>query len=385
MRVAIFIDALGWGGAERSLLAQLRRLDYSKVSVELYTITKGYVTAEIQESLPKEVHSLYIPVCSNRCRLRISQLRYSLVLRLLPCLGIHRHLAEVLWRSMRSAYPALEATYDVAIAYQQGFMTYYVAEKVKAIKKIAWINSQLGGHGYNVGFNRRFYDKFHRVVTVSDTLNRMIASAGYVDSEHLTTIYDIIDEADVRRKAMEACDVDHTHSWIFVTVARLAPEKNIGLAVETAHLLSDRGVDFVWYIVGEGDEEVKLRKSISQLKLDSRVILVGPQDNPFKYMSAADVYVQTSRSEGFGLTIAEAKILQCPVVSTNFPTVIDQIKDGFNGLISEMNPESLADKIMTVITDDAMRAEIKKNLSREKNLTSLTEPRKFYNLIFGSP
>lgn len=382
LRIAVFIDAMGWGGAEKSLLAQLRNLDYSRVNVDLYTISASFVTAEVSNSLPDEVRCLYLPVSRSRFLLRTCQLKYSMMIRLLLRLRIRRHLAEVFWRTMKPAYPRLSEQYDVAIAYQQGIMTYYVAEKVKAHKKIAWINSQLSGHGHRVNFSRKYYDKYDHVVAVCDELSRMLSGSGYVDPELLTTIYDIIDEEDVRRRALEKCEIDRTHRWVFVTVARLAPEKNLSLVVEAARILKDRGVDFVWYIVGGGDEIYGLRMQISQLDLAGHVILEGPQDNPFKYMKAADVYVQTSRNEGFGMTIAEARILGRPVVSTDFPMVYDQIKDGVNGLIAKMTPESVADKILTLITDDDLRTTIEKNLSVERNLTAITEPLKLHKLIF---
>lgn len=382
LRIAVFIDAMGWGGAEKSLLAQLCNLDYSRVSVDLYTISAGFVTHEVSALLPGDVRCRYLPL--RRCKLwvRACKIGYSLMIRLLPRLGIQRHFAELYWRSMKSAFPRLPDDYNVAISYQQGIMTYYVAEKVKANRKIAWINSQLSGHGHRVSFSRKYYDKYDHVVAVCDQLNFMLRKSGYVDPARLITIYDIIDEDDVRRKSHDICNVDSSHDWVFVTVARLAPEKNLNLVVEAARILKEKDLDFVWYIVGGGDEFYSLRMRISQLGLDEQVILAGPQDNPFKYMNAADVYVQTSRNEGFGMTIAEARILNKPVVSTDFPMVYDQIKDGFNGLIAKMTPESVAGKIMTLVTDESLRHSIIKNLSEERNLTAITEPRKFHNLIF---
>ena len=120
---------------------------------------------------------------------------------------------------------------------------------------------------------------------------------------------------------------------------------------------------------------------ISRLDLTDRVILTGSKTNPYCFMKAADIYVQTSRNEGYCLTIAEARILGRPVVSTNFPMVYDQIRDGWNGLIADMTPEDVADKIMMLIRNDELRKAIEENLSRESNTTSITEPLKLQHLI----
>ena len=115
--------------------------------------------------------------------------------------------------------------------------------------------------------------------------------------------------------------------------------------------------------------------------LQNEVILLGFKENPYPYMAKADVYVQTSTFEGFGLTIAEAKILHRPVVSTDFDIVHDQITDGQNGLIAEMTPESVAEKILKLLYGDSLRSKIIHNLEKENNTTSSTEIQKFNQLI----
>ena len=98
-------------------------------------------------------------------------------------------------------------------------------------------------------------------------------------------------------------------------------------------------------------------------------------------MSQADIYVQTSSYEGFCLTLAEARILHRPIVSTNFDVVHDQIIDRENGLIAEIAPESVADKIQELIENESLRNKIIQNLKKENNTTSTTEIQKFYSII----
>lgn len=98
-------------------------------------------------------------------------------------------------------------------------------------------------------------------------------------------------------------------------------------------------------------------------------------------MEQADVYVQTSKFEGFGMTIAEAKILGKPIVSTNFDVVYNQITHEKNGLIAEMNGKSIADSIYRMITDNELRKSIIDEVKRENNITHLTEAKKVEALI----
>lgn len=381
VRLAFFIDNIGWGGAEKSLMSLLHNIDFKDIEVDLYTVSMDSDDPEALSLLPTEVRHLSIPVSGNKFWNRFCRFRYAMKRILYSRFKINRHWAEPYWKSMKRTYSVLDSDYDVAVAYQQGMITYYVAEKVKARKKIAWINSQLSAHGHSVRFSRKFYDVYDHVVTVCDEQRKFLSDSGYVNPSKFTTIYDIIDENDVCIKALEECDIDRSHEWTFVTVARLAPEKNLELAIDAADILRDKGVDFLWLIVGEGPRESSLRERIAERKLSAYVILTGAQKNPYKFMKAADVYVLTSSSEGFGMTIAEAKILGRPVVSTNFPMVYDQIKDGENGLIAEMTAESVADRIIRIISDDALRTAIEKNLAKERNMTKITESKKFMRLV----
>jgi glycosyltransferase involved in cell wall biosynthesis len=166
-----------------------------------------------------------------------------------------------------------------------------------------------------------------------------------------------------------------------VTTGRLALPKNHILAVKAAKILRDKGVDFKWLFIGEGSERPKIENLIKEYALSDQVILFGMRSNPYPFMARCDVYVQTSSFEGFGLTIAEAKILGKPVVSTNFDVVHDQLKHGENGLIAEMTPESVAENIIHLLEDDNLRNQIVANVKREKNTTFISEVEKVEKLL----
>ena len=117
------------------------------------------------------------------------------------------------------------------------------------------------------------------------------------------------------------------------------------------------------------------------LGLQNNVRLLGMKVNPYPYMAQCDVYVQTSRHEGFGMTIAEAKILGVPIVSTNFDVVYDQITHEENGLIAEMSAESISEQIHRLLVDERLREHITDTLLKEENCTSRTEVKKVEQLI----
>ena len=75
-------------------------------------------------------------------------------------------------------------------------------------------------------------------------------------------------------------------------------------------------------------------------------------------MQRATVVVQPSRKEGWGLTVLEANACGTPVVATDVPGLRDSVRHGTSGLLAAANPESLATCLLSVLSDDELRARL---------------------------
>ncbi|MDE6541572.1 MAG: glycosyltransferase [Muribaculaceae bacterium] len=375
-QILIVVDSLGCGGAEKSLAALLARLDYERMDVDLFVRTRGGINeAHIPAGV---VMADYSPRGIMSLAARI---RYSSALRMRRT---HAHPAETEWKSTAFAYSVPRKTYDTAIAYHQGVPTLFVAHKVKARRKIAWINADLPNVGYSRAYLHGVYDKFHRVVAVSAALAHKISAYGFVRPDRLRVVYDIVEPDAVRALAEHSCPQIKPlpeGTLRIVTVGRLVAPKNYLLAVEVAALLRERGLRFVWHFVGDGDRRRDIADAIARHKLETHIRLEGMRPNPYPYFAAADIYVQTSRFEGFGLTLTEARLLGRPVVCTDFDVARDQIRDGINGLLAAMTPADVADKIMLLASDKALREAIAAEAAAEVNDTASTESAKVNSMI----
>lgn len=380
-KVLFLIDSLNCGGAEKSLISLLPLLDYSVFEVHLMMVKRGglfekYIPSTVIIEKFPERKGLWYKIC---------QIWFSIKLRLLSLFRIKRHGAEVRWECMSSVYPKLQEKYDVAVAYQQGFPTYYVAKKVNADKKLAWINADIGKVGYRESFNSKYYECFDVVCPVSDVLHSILKQSTFVDSNKLHTVYDILNVDLIKSMSKEQVDLQSINpidSYIkIVTVGRMVPLKNYPLAVKTAKLLKEKGFHFQWLLVGDGSDRQNVETLIREYGLHVYIYLMGMQPNPYPFMAWSDIYVQTSSYEGFGLTLAEARILNKPVVSTDFPVVYDQITDGENGLIAKMTPESLAEKILLLVNNHELRKNIIEKTKTEVNNTAKTESAKVNKLL----
>ena len=380
-RLLFIIDSLNCGGSEKSLISLLPLLDYERLDVNLLIFRRGGV---FEKYLPAKVNIVNYNIFKIRSEKKVRnffhQLDFSIRLRL-----SNRHKAEIHWISMHRIIKSLVEKYDVAIAYQQGLPTFFLASKVTANKKIAWINADIIAAGYNMNYCRQFYEKMNHVVAVSEKLQEKLCTVAPWMKQKLRCIYDIINPDVIRNLAQSPendLPVSKKGEITIVTVGRLTKPKNHLLAVDAAKILKDRGLDFKWYFVGEGEEmRPAIEERIAVKGLQNNVFLLGLKENPYPFVIKANIYVQTSSFEGFGMTIAEAKILHRPIVCTNFDIVYDQIIDHQNGLIAEMTPNSVADKIIELYQDEELRQHLISSLKEETNNTSFTEVLKFNELI----
>ena len=107
----------------------------------------------------------------------------------------------------------------------------------------------------------------------------------------------------------------------FLAVGRFSHlHKGFDLLIEAFYLFTQSNADWCLDIVGEGVEEESYKNLIHQYELDNRVTIHPFTTNIQDYYSAAQVYVLSSRWEGFGLVLVEAMAHGLPVVSSDLPT-----------------------------------------------------------------
>lgn len=379
--ILFVIDSLGCGGAEKSLISLLPLLDYNKYNIDIMMISRGGL---FEKYIPNEVS--IIDYISHKKGLigsfiyLIFQLIFSVKLRIYQLFKIKKHGAEVLWDTMKYAIKQHSKRYDIAVAYQQGFPTYYVASKINAQKKIAWINADITKVGYRKKFNTKFYLKYNYIVTVSNKL-REIFNSSYNLDDKTKVVCDVINHELVINLSNQSIIRHHNKKLIITTVGRLVPPKGHFLAINAARILKEESIDFVWYFIGNGPMRIEIEQLIKENNLTEQVNLLGEQSNPYPYIKSCDIYVQPSLSEGFGLTIAEAKILQKPIVCTNFDVAYDQITNEINGLIVNKTGREIANAILRLINDDGLKESLIINLKQEVNKTMITEPAKVMALF----
>ncbi len=145
-----------------------------------------------------------------------------------------------------------------------------------------------------------------------------------------------------------------------IAVGRLAHQKGFDLLIEAFSKLSDRYPDWHLTILGEGTSRPELETLRSQLQLTDRVHLPGQVKNVNAHLRQADIFVMSSRLEGFPMALCEAMACGLPVLSADClsgPREI--IEDGINGiLVATEDIAALAVGLETLMSDASKRQQL---------------------------
>jgi|SRR5690625_3191811 len=265
--------------------------------------------------------------------------------------------------------PRHNENYDIAISYQgpTDIIDYYVANKVNAKQKISWIHFDVTKHTINEKLYKKLYKSFDKLFVVSkEAKKKLIQKIPSIDSK-ASVFLNVISEDLISEMSKEDIVFDENYKGLrLVTVGRLSKEKGQDLAIKTLAKLCKEGYEVRWYCIGEGKQRMKYEQLIEEHGLQNEFILMGSKSNPYPYVLKSDIYVQTSRHEGYCITLAEAKALNKPIVTTKFTGAKEQIIDGYNGLIAEPHVRDLYEKIRLLIEDKMIRENLSKNLSKNR-------------------
>ena len=388
--ILFVMNNLNCGGAEKALISLLETMDYSKYNVDLLLFKQEGI---FLNSIPRDVNLLKEPIGYNYFDMSIKEAildcikkgRFATALNRL-CAGYifntekNRVVCEQrVWKYISRSINSMEKNYDVAIGYLEKNPIYFCVDKVNAKKKIGFIHNDYERLGMNSKIDIKYFDRLDNIVTVSEGCSEVLKQKFPQYEQKIKVMYNIVSPKIICRMASEDISIDNEKINI-VSVGRLNYQKGFDMAIEACELLKNDGYDFTWSILGEGEERAKLETMIKERQLEEIFILKGIKENPYPYIKQADIYIQPSRFEGKSIAIDEAKILNKPIIVTNFSTAKDQIDDEKNGLIADMTSDSIYKGIKRLIDLKELRKRLSYNLGKEE-LGTENEIEKIYRLF----
>jgi glycosyltransferase involved in cell wall biosynthesis len=342
LHILFFTSKLGGGGAEKHMLRLVNHLDRDQFRVSLAVVKPR---GEFEPAVASDVKRHYLNR-SSKGSSTIGMLRSIRPLRRV----IEQERPDVV-------FSVIDLANIANVLAARG-----IAAPPKVILGVQTPPSIAYGESWHpvskliLRLMPKLYPRADRIVALSKGVAADLVSLSSGTDDRISVIYNAGVEADLLEKLHEKLGADELpSSRLLVACGRLKALKGFDYLIEALAEVRKTVPATLW-IVGEGEERAALEKKAQRLGLQDCVRLLGFQNNPFKYMAAADVFVLSSLFEGFGNVIVEAMACGVPVVATACPYGPQEIiSDGQNGiLVPPADAPALAAGILRVLNDGAV-------------------------------
>ncbi|HFK1765855.1 glycosyltransferase [Bacillus wiedmannii] len=377
-KILFMVINMNIGGTEKALLNMVAEIPKEKYEVTILMLEKK---GEFLNFIPKGVRIEYVKdyeemqcILNKPTRLVIAdfikQRKIVKALQLAVLYVISKVMKErsVIFKYCLQNYEGAYKNYDIAIAYAgpMDFISYFVANKVEARRKIQWIHFDIEKIYFNKHFVNKVYKKFQHVFVVSD-LGKMKLTQTVPELINKTeTFLNIISPEMICKMANEGIGfADDFEGVRILTVGRLSIEKGQDLTISVLAKLREAGFNVRWYCIGDGKERGMYEKLVENYDVQGDYIFLGAVSNPYPFMKQCDLYVQPSRYEGYCITLAEARCFNNPIISTDFTGASEQIIHNNNGLIVQFDEQQMYDSIVQILSDKLLDGRLRKNIEKE--------------------
>ncbi len=296
----------------------------------------------------------------------------------------HISIATKLWLHFMHKIPPVEGEYDVAVAYWGDWSMFFMCDKVKAKKKIAWLHFDYANPPRDDEIYLKYFRQCDKIVTVSklvdDSLKNKLPEIAdkCVMMENITNPEQLNELADIGETYP---DKDYKGKRI-LTIGRIGEQKGLDLAVPAIKRLADEGYDFRWYVLGDGEADYKqmLNNLIKENGVEDRMVFLGTTQNPYAYLRNCDIYAQPSRHEGKPIAVEEAKIMARPIFASHYLRAPEQLDGERFGIIRDIGTDGIYDGIKALLDSPELCEKLTSTL-KAQSFGNKDEIKKFYEML----
>lgn len=366
--ILFVINTMGYGGAERAMLDLMDALDPDHFEISLFVLTGQ---GELRGELPGYVRLLNEAYSDESV---LTQKGRKLLLRKVLKAGIGRGIFlrragyllknyarmrkrgrvlpdKLTWRILADGAPVFDQKYDLAVAYLEGGATYYVADRVRAEQKAAFVHIDYEESGYTRKLDLDCYRSFDQIFTVSDEVKEHFLNVYPEYAAKTDVFHNLVNQGRILRMSCQGeAFSDDFQGYRLLSMGRLTWQKRYDVAIRALALLKQScSVPVRWYVLGEGELRETLTQQIAEEGLQEDFLLLGVKKNPFPFCRACDIYVHATGFEGKSIAIQEAQTLGKPILATDCSGNREQIIPGVDGCLCELTPEAVSEQLLWMI------------------------------------
>lgn len=391
-KILFLIHTLQVGGAEKVLVNLVNKLDKEKYDVTVMTvINTGVFRNELQKDV-KYKTIFNVKFLNRKSKQENKEKSGNLFDKTSKVKKLMAKMYQFFWRHINceKIYKRyIKENYDIEVAFLEGISAKIIANSTnEKSKKISWIHVDLINEKKTEKFfkdkqeEKETYKKFDNIVAVSEHVKDQFIEKFKIPEEKVVVRYNPIDNGYIEKFANEKIDDIKKEKFTICTVGRLSKQKGYDRLLEIVKKLNTDKLDFYLWIIGVGAEEEKLKKYIDENKLYN-VKLLGYKKNPYKYIKASDLFVCSSRAEGFSTVVSEAIILEKPVVTTLCSGMKELLGNNSEyGIICKNDTESLYIAVKEMLTNTEKYNYIKEKVLERKDIFDINKSIKNIEELF---
>ncbi|AZA67858.1 glycosyltransferase [Chryseobacterium carnipullorum] len=358
------------GGVEKVVLSILHNLDPEKFDI---TVCLNLNQGELRNEFPAHVKKVYFTEGKEDFSKNPLIHKLQLVRRRLM-------LARILKNHKVSDRILGNKKFDIEIAPTYSAFSSVINSSNKASKKIGWFHSEINVLSLQplVADILKNFPEFDHIIYCSQKIKDLMHEH-YPDLKYPqeSVVINAIPIDEIKQKAAEKIEA-LPEGPVFVSVGRLHSRKGYHKLIDAHKRLIDEGFHHSIVVVGSGEEMKNLTDQISKHSVQETFILLGNRMNPYPYVKNADYFILPSESEAWPLVIAEALILQKPIIATNTGDVGVMIKDQETGYLINYETDEMYSAMKKFLTDPELLSKIRKNL---ENIEDQFDNQKIFDTV----
>ena len=217
------------------------------------------------------------------------------------------------------------------------------------------------------------------VRVVSERIRNSILKSGFKKGEKISILPIFIDVDKIKETELTFSLKDRYRQFDFIilTASRLEKEKNVFLMIEIMREIVKKYPKTGLIIIGEGSEKKSLRKLVLKNKLERNIIFENWQKDLVSYYKSADLFLATSNYEGYGMTLLEASISGCPVLTSDVGLVGDILKNKSIAICKVGNKKCFVNKLEEILNDKNILLTMSENAKRDVNERVISDRQKY--------
>ena len=362
-KVLFAIESLAGGGAEKILTTLVKNIDRTKFDVTVLTVVKTGIYVEEVEKYCKIIEML---PDYEKLKNPLAKMKYKMDYKKI----YNEDCAKVYQKYIKD-------TYDVEIAFVEGFVTKLIANSTnKDSKKYAWIHTDMIKNDHadanyeSFAEHKKAYSTFDMVFAVSGYVKEVfVEKFGNEFSKKTKIQYNPVDSQEIEKSAQASINDQYKKAVKFIAIGRFVEAKGFDRLVSSANKLQKEGYKFEILILIKKKKKKDIEQYIKENQMQDYFKLKGFKENPYPYIQAADALICSSRAEGFSTVATEALILNKPIFTTDCSGMKELFGEYQCGIICENSEDGIYDMLHKVLEQADFSSYIDQCKIRAKDFT----------------